>query len=374
MSFLAGCGNNDEPRPEPAPDDQDGRKRTILVYAVASNNLVNDFYADCEEMLVGMRGIDKEQYTLLVYRVLRNGSVSLLEVQDGEKGLEFVTVKEYDNETLSTDPDRLKEVIADVRELRPARNYGLIFWAHGSSWEPGNNEHDRVKSPVYFAYGGDQTSGVTDWMNIDEMAEALPNNGFEFIWFDNCFMSSIEVLYELRDKASYIVAYPTEIYSPGSPYHNTLPFLMQPKLDLVGAAKETFDQYNLFGEACTIAVMDMSKIEPVAEAVSKSYLNFKLVNTSGLQRYDRFSYGPYFDFRQLTVKIGENSPVFSISELDDALDDFVIYKDCSEKNFKNQPIDKDNYSGISAHAYKVYTKNDDYFRQLDWYERVCPGL
>lgn len=376
---LTSCGNDEplppdpivDPEPEPEPE---GRHRTILVYAVASNNLVEDFNSDSAEMLDGMSGLDNDDYSLVVYRVLRNGKVDLLEAQDGVDGKkEFVSIKSYANDVLSTDPKRLQEVIADVTELRPAQAYCLVFWAHGSSWEPGNNEHV-ADVPTLYAYGGDQSTGVTDWMNIDEMASAIPDGRFDFIWFDNCFMSSIEVMYQLRDKADYIVAYPTEIYSPGMPYHATLPFLMQPEPDLVNAAKETFDSYDLFSYACTVAVVDMSKIEAVADATAKAYDNFSLIDTKGLQTYSRLSYGPYFDFGQLTKRLGENSATFSATEFDAAMADFVIYKACSAKNFSGNKIDKDNYSGISAHAYKVYPKNDDYFRTLDWYARVCPGL
>lgn len=42
------------------------------------------------------------------------------------------------------------------------------------------------------------------------MAKAIPFNkeNLEFILFDACLMSSIEVLYDLRDKAKYVIASP----------------------------------------------------------------------------------------------------------------------------------------------------------------------
>ena len=38
----------------------------------------------------------------------------------------------------------------------------------------------------------------------------------EFILFDACLMSSIEVLYDLRDKAKYVIASPAELPAPVS--------------------------------------------------------------------------------------------------------------------------------------------------------------
>lgn len=392
-AIVSSCGK-DEPKPpvNPVPDDPsvikpdpenpgsdtEQRRRTILVYAVASNNLASDFNDDCEEMLTGMNGIDNERYTLLLYRVLRSGAVDLLEATFHNTGYEFESIKQYDNKTLSTDPDRLSEVIEDVKSLRPAEEYGLIFWAHGSSWEPTFSDHNKSQEdvenlPVFYAYGGDQTTGVTDWMDIDEMARALPDGEFEFIWFDNCFMSSIEVIYQLRNKAKYLAAYPTEIYSFGAPYHSAIPLLMQDKYDLRGALYETFYFYNFQDMACTVALMDLSKIEKVADLCRIAYTDYELPDTSGLQVYSRFSYGPYFDFAQLTKVIAKQNGNFSVYEFEKAMDEFVIYKDCSRLNFSRKPIDPGNYSGISAHAYKVYTQNDDYYRSLDWYKRVFNG-
>ena len=389
--FMAACCG-DEPTPAPEPDptpnpeqpnptptpEQPGRKRTILVYAVASNNLVSDFYDDSEEMLDGMKQIDTEEYSLLVYRVFRSGDVALLEATSTDDGMDFTIIKEYDNQTLSTDPRRLTEVIEDAIELRPAQSYGLFFWAHGSSWEPEYSQHtplplNQAQPPMLYAYGGDQTTGVSDWMDIDEMASAIPDNTFDFIWFDNCFMSSIEVIYQLRNKANFMVAYPTEIYSYGAPYESIIPLVMKPEADLTEAAKETFNFYNFQRLACTVAVMDLSKIEAVADACEKANSNFTLVKTLDLQKYSRFSYGPYFDFVQLTKRIGANSPDFDETELDRAMADFVIYKACSAKNFSGKEIDPENYSGISAHAYKVYTTHDEYYRSLDWYKRIMNG-
>ena len=39
-------------------------------------------------------------------------------------------------------------------------------------------------------------------MEIDALADALPDNVAEYIWFDVCLMGCIEGLYEMRNKAT----------------------------------------------------------------------------------------------------------------------------------------------------------------------------
>ncbi|MCI1647799.1 MAG: clostripain-related cysteine peptidase [Bacteroides sp.] len=40
-------------------------------------------------------------------------------------------------------------------------------------------------------------------MEIDQLADALPDHVAEYIWFDVCLMESVEALYELRNKSDY---------------------------------------------------------------------------------------------------------------------------------------------------------------------------
>jgi hypothetical protein len=67
-------------------------------------------------------------------------------------------------------------------------------------------------------------------MELADFANAIPYK-LDFIIFDACFMGSVEVCYELKDKAEYIVASPTEILSPGFVYSSMMQHLFKPKAD-----------------------------------------------------------------------------------------------------------------------------------------------
>ena len=43
--------------------------------------------------------------------------------------------------------------------------------------------------------------------------------------FDACYMQSVEVIYQLRDRTDYFIGSPTEIPGPGAPYEAVVPAL-----------------------------------------------------------------------------------------------------------------------------------------------------
>lgn len=375
VALLSGCNDSEGPAgEEPAPweKEYDGTPvRTVLVYAIGSNNLSEDLKDDRAEMLEGLKHINLNQYNWLIYRIFDNDNIKLEKVtRVSRDSVEFQTIKEYPNNPRSTDPRRIKEVIDYAFDTYPAESYGLVFWAHGSSWSHADNEH--WAPPVAYAYGGDVSiAGDTDWTNLDELASAIPDNKLDFIWFDNCYMSSIEVMYQMRNKAKWFVGYPTEIYSPGSPYDETIPLLMKQEPDIVGAAKACFEWYNKENYAVTVCVADLSKIEGVAEQCKLTQKNFKPVSVSGLMTYSRGSLGPYYDLGQYMRRVAENAgSEYNAADFQAALDEMVVYKAHSAKLFTGVTIKPENYSGINVHAFGVSAREDDeYYKTLDWYQR-----
>lgn len=99
----------------------------------------------------------------------------------------------------------LKRVINDVTRLYPAKSYGLIVFSHGSGWLP---PHTLVNGSRSIIIDNDNEMEITDF------AMALPDHLFEFIIFEACNMAGIEVAYELRNKAAYIMASSAPVVSP----------------------------------------------------------------------------------------------------------------------------------------------------------------
>lgn len=387
-ALFVSCGE-DEPSIDKV--DADGIDRVVLVYAVASNNLSGFFQQDKAEMLEGAKSVDLKRNRMMVYSVSKNDDHAVLEeiVYDSQGVPVFQTVKKYDRITWSTDPARLSEVIKDVTTLRKADSYGLIMWSHGGNWGPvpgkaAVSAREIDTYPVSMGYGfnrwfgQDIDNGTAHFGDIIEICGAIPDFTFDFIWFDACYMGSIEVAYQLRDKCEYFIAYPTEVWDQGCPYDDVVPFILRKEPSYVGAADAFFNFYLNHGQFnkrnATIGVFDMLYIDAVAVACRAIYTDeaFTLPDEQSLQIYTRNNLSiPGYDFGQFTLE-GIPSDRHPLRQsFAKAMSDFVVIKSITPTDFNYRPFDAAVFSGLSCHYYDgADTETNRYYRQLKWYKRV----
>ncbi|MGN0237547.1 MAG: clostripain-related cysteine peptidase [Lepagella sp.] len=375
MLSLFSCSNNDEPSPI---EDKEADKvsRTILIYAINNSSLASDFSDDSREILKGVKEAAQSDARVLLYRYDNQATCGLYRVDlDKNNEAYFQLLKSYERKQTSTSPDRISEVITDALALYPNSKYDMIFWGHGSSWVPKFTGHDLATDGPQKAYGGEYNGGKNasvNYTDIDELAEAIPDHRFQTIWFDCCYMSGIEVIYQLRNKCDYLVAYPTEIYTPGMPYDLSLPYLMSREHDLVAAAKAIADYYK--GTCYTVSVIDMSKLEPVADVAARVFKAGDVrPDNNTLLKYSTSTISlPLYDLRQYLGEIATlngNAPL--AEEVINAVDNMVIFHAESNIDFNKRYWDVTKISGVSISAFPGgSTKEDDYYRTLDWYIRV----
>lgn len=402
--LLSGC--REDPKPDPQPKEV---RQMTIVYAVNHNNLSSYLVANENQMLKAMGNVDADVYKLLVYKYTSNGP-GLYEVRNSNGKCEFTLLKQYDESVLSVSKERVSEVLEDALDYYPNVDSNLFFWGHGLGWvnpykysnstinslsksasvNPANKNNVSVTLPEVYGYGGEYVyeDGVrvsTDYLDLDQLAEAIPDHRFEIIWFDCCYMSGIEVAYQLRNKCETFVSYPTEIMAEGLPYDKVIPKIIGSSPDRVGAARALYEYYvgKSTPEAVSVAVMDMSQIEDVAAAARDIFMSGEnRPSEVGLQNYSRLRSTPYYDFGQyLREYANSNAGVNSSGSSDlmkeklkSALDKFVVFSAASEKDFNypvGKPINKDNFSGLSIHNFlNLSSARDDYYRKLDWYQRV----
>ena len=154
MAILSSCGDNDEPMPVepetptgpdkpvgPDPDDADKTPLTLLIYMVADNSLGTLGFAeqDLSEISTAMsENALGENARLLVYKSMpgvNKGVVpELVEFTDGAPEPKLLKSYPDDPSIYSTSEERMAEVLEDVREIAPAKEYGLIMWSHSTAW------------------------------------------------------------------------------------------------------------------------------------------------------------------------------------------------------------------------------------------------
>jgi len=374
-------------------------KQMTLVYAVNNNNLSGDLVMNESQMLEAMSKYDTDVYKLLVYKYTPEGA-GLYEIKKQGGELKFSLLRQYDNTVLSINPDRVSQVLNDALSEYPDVESNLFFWGHGLGWVnpykysntqvltesrtvPQSDGSVSVMLQELYGFGGeyiDETNRKSDYIDIDELAAAVPDGRFDMIWFDCCYMSSIEVAYQFRNKCRSFVAYPTEIMAEGLPYNLVLPKIIGENGNKIEAAKTLYNYYTSNLAPVTVAVMDMTHIEDVADAARTIFsVGNSRPSTGGLQNYSRISRVPYYDFGQYMREYANvNSGSLSQKEADAnvnalkvALDKFVLYCEASDVDFNSRPIVKDNFSGISIHNYMdMDTERERYYRELDWFMHV----
>lgn len=148
----------------------------------------------------------------------------------------------------------------------PADHYCLIIWDHGTGWQIRTN----ALMPEYKYVVSDDTSG--DGMNVTEIPGALADVDIDVIAFDACFMQQLEIAYELRNSASYLVGSAATEPSPGYNYSSLLSKISASTSPL--ALCETIvsqyaKTYPAPRQAITQSALDLSQVADIKTAASQ---------------------------------------------------------------------------------------------------------
>lgn len=113
-------------------------------------------------------------------------------------------------------PQTLSDFVAWATTNYPAEHYLMVLWNHGAGW--------RAR---YRLNGGrgiifDDTSNTFLTMGELNAGLSVPGIHFDLIAIDCSLMGMLEVVYEIKDRADYIVASEESPPGPGYPYHRIL--------------------------------------------------------------------------------------------------------------------------------------------------------
>lgn len=267
--ILISCSKDDEEK-EPS------IKRTVLIYMSAENNLddLGFMQKDITEMIIGARNLSSD-VALLVYVDRHSSGTKPYIARLDSKGKE--TVKQYDTDFYSSDPDHMRDIMQYVFSKYRAQSYALVFWGHGDGWFLKNEKEAYAKASTR-SYGEDigrdHGANLSKWMNIttlNDVLASLPH--LDYIFFDCCNMQCAEVDYELRNRCDYIIASPAEIPGEGAPYDMIVPLLFADKNT---AGRKIVDSYiancSFDGDASGVplSVVKTSNLETFAQSTKNA--------------------------------------------------------------------------------------------------------
>lgn len=365
-------------KPEPVPDLAN---RTVLAYIIAENSLSSFAQEDIDEMKQGIANNMPDNNNMLVY-VDDTKNPRILRLYKSGTTARCDTVYQYTENKISTDPAVFQQVLNYTIDNYPAKNYGLVMWSHGDGWLPATQKVDTRM--IGIDNGMDNTSNSGPEMDITDMASVLntviankTKSKFDFILFDACFMQGVEVAYELRNCANYIVGSPTEIPGPGAPYQNMIAPFFATTFDANSMVNAYYNYYiNDATYGAAISAFKCSEMENLAAATATalktiSDFTFSKGDVSYYCSAPSSSLPYYYDINSfMKKKLSDNNYATWKKSLDSA----VPYKNTTPWVFSSYiygkwNIDTTTYCGACFYLPKTTNKStwNTYFKTLGWY-------
>ena len=441
------CSNGDSPDGPDMPVTPVGQ--TVFMFFPWSNSLLSDFRRTVEDMqtVVAQRSMKDER--IMVFMATSEREAVLFELKK-QNGRCFTDTLQHYSDRPFTSRQWLTSLFSEVMTLAPASRYGMVVGCHGLAWVPvqgqrnarkrlgsqerideednlykeeridkeGLYKEERIdKEELYKEEKIDKEGEPNDLMHFEvqgpvttrfiggtypetqiettDLADAMADAGLhtEYILFDACYMSSVEVAYELKDVTHYLIASPTEVLSYGFPYITMGKHLLgTPNYKgIVDSFISFYSSYNLpYG---TVAVTDCTQLDALAaiaqqinaadaeqtnaaaaeptNAASEGKLNTarsgKLV-PNGVQIMDGYSPTLFYDLGHL-MSLKDAGTVLTAA-FAEQLDKTVPYKGHTGQYFttlKDAPVDIKHYSGLNTSQGSL-NHMADRFSETAWYK------
>jgi 8-oxo-dGTP pyrophosphatase MutT (NUDIX family) len=278
----------DEPEETPVTADPEMDDWTIMVYIAGDNNLETNALDDLDEMeLVGSSDtvniiVLMDTLTLIegTHWYVIEAAADEIDHIDLDAGVndcdcEAVAGACPDGDLNMGDGAVLKDFIVKAADYAPAENYMLVLWDHGGGWYGVCWDDSSVR----------EEDGRIDRLTVEEFGtairEAEEEAGIRFtvIGFDACLMSMIEIAYEIRDLADYMISSVTGIPVAGWPYDLSFDELIaDSSIDVLTLSEEIIEGYIEYYSFCageglggwtgvTLNLVDLSVIDDLALAM-----------------------------------------------------------------------------------------------------------
>ena len=374
------CSNGDSPDGPDVPVTPVGQ--TVFMFFPWSNSLLSDFRRTVEDMqtVVAQRSMKDERIMVFMATSEREAVLFELKKQNGRCLTD--TLRRYSDRPF-TSRQWLTSLFSEVMTLAPASRYGMVVGCHGLAWVPvqgqrnaqkrlGSQErideednlykkeridkegddlmHFEVQGPVTTRFIG----GTYPETQIEttDLADAMADAGLhtEYILFDACYMSSVEVAYELKDVTHYLIASPTEVLSYGFPYITMGKHLLgTPNYKgIVDSFISFYSSYNLpYG---TVAVTDCTQLDALAAIAQQiNAAAAEQLVPNGVQIMDGYSPTLFYDLGHL-MSLKDAGTVLTAA-FAEQLEKTVPYKGHTGQYFttlKDAPVDIKHYSGLNT--------------------------
>lgn len=266
--------------------------------------------ADLEKAI--SRGILHNEKALVYFNTsATEATLFELKYKDGKCVRE--PLKSYTNHPFTT-ASGITAMLNDVQYYAPASRYAMTVGCHGLGWIPvlSTRTHgaeqkghwEYTDGPMTRWFGGTSVEHRTD---ISTLAEGIKGAGvkMDYILFDDCYMSGIEVAYELKDVTHHVIGSTSEIMAYGMPYSDIGEHLFG-DVNYRGICEDFLSFYENYRDPYgTIGITVCAELDNLAtlmKQINETH-TFDAALTSSVQRLDGYSPVCFFDFGDYVDKL-----------------------------------------------------------------------
>lgn len=316
-------------------------EKTLFMYLPWSSNLTGHFYTNISDMeeCISRKGLNNEK--VIVFISTDDTEATMFEIIYKKGKCERKTLKNYTNPSFTTS-EGITSILNDMKTFAPAHTYAMTVGSHGMGWLPVDNTRARSVSdikkhweyegvPLTRYFGGTTREYQTD---VSAFALGIADAGIkmEYILFDDCYMSSIEVAYELKDVTGYLIGSTSEMMAYGMPYATVGGYLLG-KPDYEAICDEFYAFYSMYKYPYgTLAVTDCSELDNMAAIMKEINSRYVFDNslTGSIQRLDGYTPVIFFDYGDYVERLCKEDPIL-LNEFREQLNRTVPYKTKTEK-------------------------------------------
>ncbi len=319
-------------------------ENTIFFFFPWSTNLTNYFEDNIINFENALSRKEVKHNKIVVFISQTKSSACIYEIKIEKGRFLHDTIAKYDNYNYEyTNTDGLSKLLTIAKGEKATKQFSMIIGCHGDAWIP---SQDMKKS-----FGGNE---IESRINISTLHDALKKTKLttEYILFDDCYMSSVEVAYELKDVCKHLIASPTEIMAAGMPYQMIAKDLLHtPNYENI--CKSFYNYYKNhpstpYGSITIINCQELDNLANIVNRINRTYPFSNNTNQTNIQFFDGYNPHIFYDLGDyISRKCTDNS---LLKEFNEQINKTTPYKAHTDYvysyNFGTIKIEK--YSGLST--------------------------
>ncbi|CAA6819498.1 MAG: Unknown protein [uncultured Sulfurovum sp.] len=364
---------------------------TLLIYMAADNNLASFAENDLETIKRASENSDMQ----IVVQFDRNEYVDQantirMSIKNGE-----VLKEDYLGETNTGDPKVLKSFIEESVEAYPSDKLIVILWSHGSGVDDADvYDKGRIRERYFvppeeieeIALGFDDTA--QDFLDNLELQKALDISvKIDVLGFDACLMGMFEILYQLREQTSVMVASQHLEPASGWDYHRILNELdtsstasvmgrqfvafhdehhTNERRDVTQSALNTMDLEQVTKKLDSFAKVLREELKKADRTQSKKDLYYTLKNSQFFNRTD------YVDLVDFVIKVKNRLAFEALEEEANSLLDVLEKLILANHTIGYYMEDANGVSIYFPYENRPFADTFDMYEKLD-FAKACPN-